>query len=124
MKKFSGRQALLLAFAISTVSLCTALSSAVFVRAITKKSPIRETRNANNQTIAEGRRIFVRHCVECHGFDARGEAGPDLHNLRAGNRLIRQIITSGIKEEMPAYSKALDEAEVQALIAYLKTLRS
>jgi len=124
MKKFNGRQALLLAFAISTVSLCTALSSAVFVRAITKKSPIRETRNANNQSIAEGRRIFVRHCVECHGFDARGEEGPDLHNLRAGDRLIRQIITGGIKEEMPAYSKALDEAEVQALIAYLKTLRS
>ena len=124
MKKFNGRQALLLAFAISTVSLCTALGSAVFVRAIAKKSPIRETRNANNQTIAEGRRIFVRHCVECHGFDARGEEGPDLHNLRAGDRLIRQIITGGIKEEMPAYSKALDEAEVQALIAYLKTLRS
>src|SRR5215469_1087577 len=110
MKKFDGRQALLLAFAISTVSLCTALGSAVFVRAIAKKSPIRETRNANNQTIAEGRRIFVSHCVECHGFDARGEEGPDLHNLRAGDRLIRQIITGGIKEEMPAYSKALDEA--------------
>jgi len=62
--------------------------------------------------------------VECHGFDARGDEGSDLHNLRSGDGLIRQIITGGIKGEMPGYRKVLNEADVRALIAYLRTLRN
>jgi mono/diheme cytochrome c family protein len=124
MKDLTQRKALLLAVVVSTLSLCATVGSTEFVRAITKQSRTVESRNVNDQTVIEGRRIFVKHCVECHGFDARGEEGPDLHDLRTGDRLMRQIITGGIKGEMPAYGKALNEADVRALVGYLRTLRN
>ena len=124
MKGLSQRKALLLAFVVSTLSLCATVGSTVLVRTITRQSWTVESRNVNEQTVIEGRRIFVRHCVECHGFDARGEQGTDLHELRAGDRLIHQIITGGIKGEMPAYGKALNDANVRALVGYLRTLRN
>jgi mono/diheme cytochrome c family protein len=123
MKALSQRKALLLAFVVSTLSVCVTIGSAVLVRGIPTQWTV-ESRNVNDQTVVEGRRIFVKHCVECHGFDARGEEAPDLRHLRAGDRLIRQIITGGIKGEMPAYSKALKEADVRALVGYLRTLRN
>jgi len=123
MKVLPQRKALLLAFVVSTLSLCATVGSTVLVRAITRQSRTVESR-VNEQTVIQGRRIFVKYCVECHGFDARGEEGSDLHDLRAGDRLIRQIITGGIKGEMPAYGKALNEADVHALVGYLRTLRN
>src|SRR5215469_11778530 len=106
MKGLTQRRALLLAFVVSILSLCATVGSSVLVRTITRQSRMVESRKVNEQTVIEGRRIFVKHCVECHGFDARGEVGPDLHDLRTGDRLMRQIITGGIKGEMPAYGKA------------------
>ena len=124
MKGLSQRKALLLAFVVSTLSLCATVGSTVLVRTVTKQSQTVESRSVNQQTVIEGRQIFVKHCVECHGFDARGEQGTDLHELRAGDRLIHQIITGGIKGEMPAYGKALNDANVRALVGYLRTLRN
>ena len=124
MKDLTQRKALLLAFVVSTLSLCGTVGSALLVRAITGRSPTVESRNVNDKTVIEGRQIFVKHCVECHGLDACGEEAPDLHDLRAGDRLIRQIITSGIEGEMPAYGKALNDADVRALVGYLRTLRN
>jgi len=114
MKDLSQQKALLLAFVVSTLSLCAIFGSTVLVRAITSQSRTVELRDVKDQTVIEGRRIFVKHCVECHGFDARGEQGTDLHDLRAGDRLIRQIITD----------KALKEADLRALVGYLRTLRN
>ena len=124
MKDLTPQKALLVAFVVSTLSLCATLGSTVLVRAITKQSSPVESWKINDQTVIEGRRIFVKHCVECHAFDARGEEGTDLHDLRAGDRLIRQIITGGIKGEMPSYGKALNDADVRALVGYLRTLRN
>jgi mono/diheme cytochrome c family protein len=126
MKKLTGGQALLFAFIASSVSLLTTLGIAfAFGTALSgKQSQLIELRNFNGDTVIHGRRVFIKHCVECHGFDARGDEGSDLHNLGAGDALMRQIITGGIKGEMPAYGKVLNEADVRALIAYLRTLRN
>lgn len=125
MKKLTGRQALLFAFIASCVSLLTTLGIALaFGTALSGKQPqLAGSRNFNGQTVIQGRRVFVNHCVECHGFDARGDECSDLHNLRAGDALMRQVITGGIKGEMPAYGKVLSEPDVRALIAYLRTLK-
>jgi mono/diheme cytochrome c family protein len=126
MKKLTERQALLFAFIASCICLLVTLGIAFAVGTArsTKQFQLTESRNVNSETVIQGRRIFVKHCVECHGFDARGEEGSNLHNLGAGDRLIRQIITGGIKGEMPAYAKVLTEADMRALIAYLRTLRN
>ena len=124
MKDLTQRKALLLALVVSALSLCATVGSTVLVRTVTKQSQTVESRSVNQQTVIEGRQIFVKHCVECHGFDGRGEEAPDLRHVRAGDRLVRQIITGGIKGEMPAYGKALNDADVGALVGYLRTLRN
>ena len=72
----------------------------------------------------QGRRLFLMNCAHCHGDDARGDEGPDLHNLHKSDARIHQVITGGIKGEMPSFAKKLGDPEIRQLTAYLRTLRS
>jgi len=53
-----------------------------------------------------GHELFDRNCAHCHGDDARGDEGPDLHNLKKSDARIRSIIKGGIKGEMPSLPKS------------------
>src|SRR5215468_10189406 len=105
MKKLGEGRAFVVALLVSCVSLLTILGVTFVLRSLLagKQSQVTELRDVNDEVASHGRRIFVKHCVECHGYDARGEEGSDLHNLRTGDALIRQVITGGIKGVMPAY---------------------
>jgi len=70
-----------------------------------------------------GYRLFDYNCAHCHGDDARGDEGPDLHDLRKSDARIEKIIKNGIKGEMPSVGKKFNDADVQALIAWLRTLK-
>src|SRR5689334_18889460 len=70
-----------------------------------------------------GQSLFERNCAHCHGDDARGDEGPDLHNLKKSDTRITKIVTEGIKGEMPAFGTKLKDEEVKALIAFLRTLK-
>ena len=73
---------------------------------------------------AQGRHLFLMNCAHCHGDDARGDEGPDLHNLRKSDERIRQQIIDGVKGEMPSFAKKLNDSDIRALTAYLRTLHS
>lgn len=70
----------------------------------------------------KGRHLFLLNCAHCHGDDARGGEGPDLHGLHKSDGRIHQVITSGIKGEMPSFGKKLKESDIQELTAYLRSL--
>jgi mono/diheme cytochrome c family protein len=72
----------------------------------------------------QGRHLFLMNCAHCHGDDARGDEGPDLHDLHKSDARIRQVITGGIKGEMPSFAKKLGEPEIRQLTAYLRSLHS
>jgi mono/diheme cytochrome c family protein len=72
----------------------------------------------------QGRHLFLMNCAHCHGDDARGDEGPDLYNLHKSDVRIHQVITGGIKGEMPSFAKKLGDSEIRQLTAYLRTLRS
>ena len=72
---------------------------------------------------AQGRHLFLMNCAHCHGDDAHGDEGPDLHNLHRNDARIHEVITAGIKGEMPSFGKKLGDPDVRQLIAYLRTLR-
>jgi mono/diheme cytochrome c family protein len=72
---------------------------------------------------AQGRHLFLMNCAHCHGDDAHGDEGPDLHNLHRSDARIHEVITAGIKGEMPSFGKKLGDPEVRQLIAYLRTLQ-
>lgn len=74
------------------------------------------------QLIAYGRKIFLESCAHCHGADARGDEGPDLHDVQTSDRYIGNLITHGIPHEMPSFAKKHQSADIVALIAYLRSL--
>lgn len=74
------------------------------------------------ELIRNGRTLFLASCSHCHGADARGDEGPDLHGVQVSDRYIANVIARGIKGEMPAFAKKHGDADVRALIAYLRSL--
>ena len=70
-----------------------------------------------------GYSLFDHSCAPCHGDDARGDEGPSLYNLAKSDARITTIIKGGVKGEMPSFAKKFSDADVQALIAYLRTLK-
>jgi mono/diheme cytochrome c family protein len=69
-----------------------------------------------------GRKLFLNSCAHCHGEDARGDEGPDLHDLEVSDRRIATVIKRGIKGEMPSFAKKHSDADVSLLLVYLRSL--
>ncbi|MFE4107389.1 c-type cytochrome [Almyronema epifaneia S1] len=69
-----------------------------------------------------GALIFQMNCAVCHGFEASGEVGPDLHRVserKSKVNLIRQVI-SGQTPPMPQFQpEAKDMAD---LLEYLESI--
>jgi len=70
-----------------------------------------------------GYKLFMLNCAHCHGTDARGDEGPDLHGVTKSDKRIAGIILNGIKGEMPKFNAKLNGADTQALIAFIRTLK-
>ncbi|MDB6021067.1 MAG: cytochrome c class [Pedosphaera sp.] len=70
-----------------------------------------------------GYKLYLLNCAHCHGSDARGDEGPDLHGVTKSDERIASLIKNGSKGEMPKFGAKLNDAEVQALIAFVRTLK-
>ena len=75
------------------------------------------------ELVAQGHKFFAMSCSECHGDDATGDEGPDLHNLPISNARIRVMIKKGLKGEMPPFTKKYNDQQITALVSYLRSLR-
>src|SRR5690349_3643637 len=51
----------------------------------------------------QGYTLFLMNCAHCHGSDARGDEGPDLHGVTKSDAHISSLIKNGIKGEMPKF---------------------
>jgi len=130
MKNWSEGKALLTAICVSGTALLGMLATASIIRsglpisiptfAIGAEAAMKPPRLAADA--AQGRHLFLMNCAHCHGDDARGDEGPDLHNLHRSDARIHEVITAGIKGEMPSFGKKLGDPDVRQLIAYLRTL--
>ncbi len=120
MKTLSERKALLVAMVaaggtlVVTLGLATAIGPMQFSNA--------PPAAALTADVGEGRHLFLLNCAHCHGDDARGDEGPDLHNLHKSDLRIRQVITRGIKGEMPSFGTKLHNPDIRAITGYLRTL--
>jgi mono/diheme cytochrome c family protein len=72
----------------------------------------------------QGRHLFLMNCAHCHADDAHGDEGPDLYDLRKSDERIRRQIIDGVKGEMPSFARKLNDSDIRALTAYLRTLHS
>ena len=72
---------------------------------------------------AQGYALFKLNCAHCHGLDARGDEGPDLHGVTKSDARIASLIKNGIKGEMPKFGAKLSDADVRSLVAFVRSLK-
>ena len=86
-------------------------------------APSQSPTGATNTIANPGRALFLKNCAHCHGADARGDEGPDLHALDDSDQWIANRIREGKKGKMTAFAGKLRPADIDALVAYLRTLK-
>jgi mono/diheme cytochrome c family protein len=119
--------ALIAALLISVSSIGGFLGAARIVQSNTLKSPIRsaaESIASQNPQVAVGAKLFAINCARCHVADVTGNADPSLHEITETetDQRIKFAILSGIKGEMPAFGKKLDESNVATLVVFIRSL--
>jgi mono/diheme cytochrome c family protein len=133
MKNWSAGPALIVAIAVSGASLAATFGFALLMQRVefsialpsfptsaqAAAAPAKLTGDA-----AQGKHLFLMNCAHCHADDAHGDEGPDLYDLHKSDARIRQIVTGGIKGEMPSFAQKLNDEDIRALTAFLRTLRS
>ncbi len=81
--------------------------------------------------LAQGKRLFTRHCAGCHGPGGKGDGykllGPDPANLTApatrkqSDSALLATIHEG-KPNMPSWKGLLSERDIQNVLAYIRSL--
>lgn len=87
------------------------------------------------KSIAEGKRIYLTHCVECHDQDGKGLGRRDfsgtppadltdpdawLHGTSAAE--IFSSIREGTKEDMPPFKAGLSDEQIWHLVNFVRSL--
>lgn len=69
-----------------------------------------------------GHAIFQMNCSGCHGLEAQGRVGPNLHAVakRKSRPALIEQVTSGKTPPMPQFQPS--PQEMAALLSYLETL--
>jgi mono/diheme cytochrome c family protein len=127
----SPTKALFVAMLTAAIALVSAFAVAGTLRdealATSHQRPIEE-RIFESETptspalVALGRKLFLGSCAHCHGADARGDEGPDLHRVQVSDRYIANVIKHGIPHEMPSFEKKLHAPEISELTVYIRSL--
>lgn len=107
------------------------------------KGPVADPANAAQ--VAQGRAIYERDCASCHGKDLEGQ--PNWRERKANGRLpapphdvsghtwhhsdevltgiirdgLAAVAPPGYQSDMPAYGGRLSEADIAAVLAYIKS---
>ena len=120
------------AAALALLSLGSAWLGAISIKAMPASGPatvamssidLSSTIIATPEIVAQGHEFFETSCSECHGDDATGDEGPNLHNLTISNARISTTIKKGIKGEMPTFAQKYDDKQIAVLVTFLRTLR-
>lgn len=73
--------------------------------------------------VSAGRALFLKNCAHCHGADAGGDEGPDLHKLDLSDDWIANRIKKGKAGQMTAFAGKLPQPEIDALVKYVQSLK-
>lgn len=82
----------------------------------------------DEEALEEGKEVYVKNCVACHGADGGGVIGPNLtddawiHGGTPGaihNTLVVGVLTKG----MPAWERLLKPEEIDNVTAYVISLQ-
>jgi cytochrome c oxidase cbb3-type subunit 3 len=80
-------------------------------------------RSLDTPNVPNGRTLFLKNCAHCHGADARGDEGPDLHNLDWTDDQIITRIRNGKPRQMTAFVGKLPADQINEIKDYVRTLK-
>jgi mono/diheme cytochrome c family protein len=118
-------KALIAALLISGSVVGAFLGTARVVQSNFSITPTRSAAQSNlskDPKVAAGAKLFALNCAHCHGIDATGDEGPDLHKVTKTDERMKSTILNGVKGEMPAFGKKLTENDAATLVAFIRTL--
>jgi len=78
---------------------------------------------ADQAQLVQGHQYFSQNCASCHGAHGQGGLGPSLYNSGLTDDKIATIIKNGVKGRMPAFGSQYKDPQVQALTAYIRSLK-
>lgn len=122
MKISNDLKALVTAAAVSLATLGLTFGAGAMIRR-GHYAASRDDALAESPAAKAGRSLFLKNCAHCHGQDARGDEGPDLHGLNRSDDWIAQRIRTGVKGQMTAFGEKFSQDDIADLISYLHTLR-
>jgi mono/diheme cytochrome c family protein len=115
-----------LSAALFSVGSAWVLAGLIKIMAISTRAPSDEASSeihVSPELASQGHEFYEMSCSHCHGDDAHGDEGPDLHNLAISNARIAMTIKKGVKGEMPTFAKKYDDAQISSLVSYLRSLK-
>ncbi len=119
----TGRAGILFVIASISVAACSMSEEVRRIEAV-RRAELRHQESSS--TNLSGEQIFIRSCNTCHPGGRQG-MGPSLDKLNddfKADEPLRGLIRKG-KGSMPAQSKeALNDAELDNLVTYLRALSS
>jgi mono/diheme cytochrome c family protein len=77
----------------------------------------------HQSSLAAGQQLFLKNCAHCHGADAHGDDGPDLHNLDSTDEQVGMRIRNGKKGQMTAFAGKFSPQQIRDVIGYLRSLK-
>ena len=126
MKLSLERKGIILATVSGLAAIGMALAAGEIIRpkhAAESPALVRSVIPPDGTQAYQGYTLFLRNCAHCHGSDARGDEGPNLHGVTKSDARISSLIKNGIKGEMPKFGEKLTDTDVQALIAFVRSLK-
>jgi cytochrome c oxidase cbb3-type subunit III len=86
-------------------------------------------REHDPRAIEEGKQLFVSYnCADCHGGDGSGGMGPSLQDGRwhfgGTPGEVYESISEGRPDGMPSWGGRINDSQIWALVAYVRTLSS
>jgi mono/diheme cytochrome c family protein len=118
-------KALIAALLISGTFVGSFLGTARIVQSSTSVPPsksVAQSAAMKDPRVAAGSKLFALNCAHCHGVDATGDEGPDLHKVTKTDERIKSQILNGVKGEMPAFGKKLTQDDVATLVVFIRSL--
>jgi mono/diheme cytochrome c family protein len=91
-----------------------------------EQEPAVQTQQTSDAPVADsaaGRTLFLHNCAHCHGADASGDEGPDLHGIGWTEQQIANRIRHGKAGQMTAFEGKLKPADIDLLVTYVQGLK-
>ena len=109
--------------AVTFVAVCVVAMGALSTDAQSLDSTSSTSQASSAQLATTGHSLFITNCAPCHGAQAEGDDGPNLHKLGLTDDDITSTVTSGVKGQMPSFAKKLKDKDLKAVVAYVHSLQ-